>query len=150
MAVLGVRCWSDRFSYVVVSGDLTSVTLIDAKHIALPVNLGRGAQLASFRRDISDLLSQHTLDHAFFRAPEPISPSKDIHRSELEGVLQEACFSSDPSVLIKGRTVSMLKASLKYTGPANNVFSLFVRPEFKGLAKVKFADAAVTALSGLV
>jgi len=150
-AVLGVRCWSESFAYVVVSGSRTAPLLVAAAHVLLPVNDNRGAQLASFRSDIYDVITSHCVSMVYFRRTEAIAKTKDQDRAQLEGVLQELCYSHDPSVPVAGRTVAQLKSALKFAGKANSVFELFDQPMFRNarLAKGKFQEAATTALSGL-
>lgn len=150
-AILGVRCWSDSFAYVVLGGSQHAPRVLAATYVPLPVSDLRPAQLASFRKDIHDILSAHGVTQAYFRKTEGNSKTKDQGRAELEGVLQEACFSHTPSVSVDGRLKAQLKKALQYSGRAADVFQLFNQPVFvkARLAKTHFDEAAVTALSGL-
>lgn len=145
--VMGLKCWGDRFSFVVLSGSLDKILLIRAKHVKLPAASSRPAQLAAFRQDIYDLLTQLKIESVCFRAQEAIAQKKSLTRAELEGVLQEACESLKPSVPVAGRTVIQFKSILHYTGKANEVFTLGDREETRSLAKTNFADAIVAAMS---
>lgn len=146
---MGVRCWGDRYTYVVVSGTAENPVLVASKHVRLPVNGTRPKQLSEFRQDVYDILTQHHVTSVCFRSQETISPKKSIVRAELEGVLQETCFSHKPSVSIIGRTVKQLKSVLHFAGQADKVVQLSNRPEFSSLAKTNCADAIVAALSAL-
>lgn len=147
--ILGLRCWADAFGYAVVSGTQSAPNLIVAKHVALPAGAIRAEQLASFRDDIFAILSNYSIAKTYFRATETIARTKTLSRAELEGVLQEACYSHDPRIPIEKRIVSQLKKALGYNGSASSVFSLFDIPAFEGLSKVHLSEAAVTALAGL-
>jgi hypothetical protein len=146
-AAIGVRCWGDRFSYVVLSGLRDKPIVVVARHVTLPVNEDRPAQLSAFRRDIYDILSEFKIASACFKSPEPIAKTKSLQRAELEGVLQETCFSHVPSVPIIGRTVKQLKSVLEFQGSASDVFALSERAEFAKLAKGKYSEAIVVAIS---
>ena len=146
---LGVRCWPDKFAYVVLTGSVDKPVLVGSGHVRLPVNESRAAQLGEFRRDVYDILSQYVVSTACFRAQEVIARTKSILRAELEGVFQETCYSHKPRVAIVGRTVKQFKRVLRYSGTASTVFSLSVRSEFSTLGKINFSEALVAAMSAL-
>jgi hypothetical protein len=148
--VMGVRCWADRFAYVILAGTAEDATLIASDHVFLPVNQKRPAQLSEFRKDMYDIISQYAVQSVCFRSQEPIARKKSLPRSELEGVLQEMCSSHSPSVIVVGRTVKQLKSILKYGGRATNIFELADAPRFSDLGKTNFSEAIVTALAALV
>jgi hypothetical protein len=147
--VMGVRCWADRFAYVILEGTAEHPTLVASDHVLLPVNHERAAQLSEFRKDLYDIVSQYAVKSACFRSQEPIAKKKSLPRSELEGVLQEMCYSHTPRVMVVGRTVKQLKSILKYQGQANRIFELSEDPHFSDLAKTNFSEAIVAALAGL-
>lgn len=147
--VLGVRCCSEAFAYVVLAGTQTAPKLLAKNYIPLPVGEGRGGKLASFRSDIYDLLSAHGITDVYFRRMEGNAKTRDAGRAEVEGVLQEVCYSHDPRVHIEGRLKAGLKKALNFAGRQADVFQLFNRPIFAGLPKTKYEEAAVVALSGL-
>lgn len=149
--VVGVKCWSDRYAYVVLSGTSENPNLVKADHVPLPVNESRGAQLATFRSDVLALLTKLGATKAVFKIAENISNS-DTDRAEVEGVFQEACFSHDPSVEAEGLLKLQIKKRLDFDGKAKDVFTMFQERKnlFVGLGKTKYEEAAVTALAGLV
>jgi hypothetical protein len=149
--VVGVRCWSDRYAYVVLSGTSVWPKLVKHGHVQLPVNESRAAQLATFRSDVLALLTKHEVTKAVFKTAEKISKNSDTARAEVEGVLQEACFSHEPSVEVKSQVKSQIKKALDFDGKAGEVFTLFQKRDklFDGLGKTKFDEAAITALAGL-
>jgi len=148
--VMGIRCWGDRFTYVVLSGTIEEPRPKSCELVRLAVNDARPAQLAGFRQDVYDVLTQQGVLFVCFRSPEPIARAKSLPRAEIEGILQEVCHSHSPRVRIVGRTVKQLKSVLNFQGPASNVFRLSERSEFLHLGKTNYAEAIVAALSALV
>jgi hypothetical protein len=147
---MGVRCWGDRYAYVVLSGSKETPVLVASKHVRLLVNANRGEQLSGFRQDLYDILTQHQVEAACFKCHEPIAQTKSVPRGELEGVLQETCFSHRPSVPVLGRTFKQLKSVLQFGGAANHVVQAADCSEFSKLGKTNFAEAIVAALASLV
>ena len=150
--VIGIRCWSNRHAYVVLSGTLDRPKLIKADYVTLPVNESRGAQLATFRNDMQALLTKYEVSKTVFKTAEGNSKSSDMERAEVEGVLQEACFSHTPRVEVKSLVKSQIKKLLSYDGKASEVFKIFQEHQklFAGYGKTNYDEAAVTALAGLV
>jgi hypothetical protein len=145
--VLGIRCWSDRYAYVVLSGDADHPTLKSSKNVSLPVNEERASQLSTFRRDIMGLLAHHGVKSAVFRSAEGNAQSMDSGRAEVEGVFQEACFSNSPSVPVRGLVKTQVRKLLQYEGRVKDVFTFFGQTPFTNLAKSHFAEAVVIALA---
>jgi hypothetical protein len=133
--VVGVRCWSDRYAYPVLSGTSDQPKLVKHGHVQLPVNESRAAQLAAFRTDVLALLTKHEVTKAVFKTAERISKNSDTERAE-----------------VKSQVKSQIKKALDFDGKGGEVFTLFQKREklFDGLGKTKFDEAAITALAGLV
>jgi hypothetical protein len=136
---------------VVLSGTPGQPKRIASDNVKLPVNESRGAQLATFRKDMQALLTKHHVTKAAFKTAEGNTRSGDMERSEVEGVFQEACFSNEPSVEADSMVKSQLRKALSYEGKAKDVFAVFEEHDslFEGLGKTKYDEAAVTALAGL-
>jgi len=147
-SVLGIRCWKDRYSYVIATGTRTAFTTA-VGHVPLPVNDERGAQLSKFRQDIIDLLTQHNVVTCFYRQLENNAQKVDARRAELEGVFQEACHSHEPSVRAVGKTLQQLKSACEFDGKSTAVLTLFKLPQFAKLQKGYFEEAAVVAFAAL-
>ena len=145
--VIGIRCWSDHYAYVIMSGDASKPKLVASKNVPLPINEERGSQLSTFRRDIMGLLAQHDVKKAVFRSVEGNAKSMDAGRTEVEGVFQEACFSHVPTVPVRGLVKTQVKKLLHYDGRAKDVFTFFEQTSFTDLAKTHFAEAVVITLA---
>ncbi len=148
MIALGIRCWKDKFSFVLVSGTQKNPKLILSNHLKLPTNLSRPEQLVWFKREIKELLDTNDIDCVIFKATETISRSKDPQRGELEGVLQETVFSHPKNTTIQGRIKKQLFSKTN-ARKARYLGELLEMPIFTGLSKTKYEDASIAALSGL-
>jgi len=148
MKSIGFRCWKDKFSYVIVEGTQKDPVKIIENHLKLPPSQSRPEQLAWFKREIKEILDTNYLDFAIFKATETISRSKDPKRGELEGILQETVFSHEKPTIIEGRIKSQLNSKTN-SRKAKYLGELMVIDAFKGLSKLKYEDACVSALSGL-
>lgn len=148
MISLGIRCWKDKFSYVIVEGTQNSPKRIAENHLKLPVSMSRPEQLAWFKKEIKELLDTRDVDCAIFKATETISRSKDPLRGELEGVLQETIYSHDKPTTIEGRIKTQLNSKTN-ARKAKYLGELLELEAFDDLPKSKYEDACVAALSGL-
>lgn len=148
MKSLGIRCWKDKFSYVLLEGTQENPVRLLENHLSLPRQGSRPEKLAWFRREIKELMDTNDIDSATFKATETISRSKDPLRGELEGILQETIHSHTKPTTVQGKIKKQLNSSTnarkaKYLGELLDVDA------FEGLAKNKYEDAFVAALSGL-
>lgn len=148
MKSLGIRCWNDKFSYVILTGTQEEPEEVESNQLNLPNNRSRPQQLAWLRKEIHELLDKHEISIGCFKATEPISRSKDPKRGELEGVVQEAGISHDSQIIIEPRIKSQLNSKTnarktKYLGELLEIEGL------NHLNKTKFEDAIISALSGL-
>jgi hypothetical protein len=148
MKSIGIRCWKDKFSYVIIEGTQDNPTKIAENHLKLPPNLSRPEQLVWFKKEVKEILDTRDIDIAIFKATETISRSKDTLRGELEGVLQETIFSHPKSTTIEGRIKTQLNSKTN-ARKAKYLGELLVLDAFKDLAKSKYEDACIAALSGL-
>ena len=94
------------------------------------------------------IMDINDLDIAIFKATEPISKSKDPHRGELEGILQETIFSHKKPTQVEGRIKTQLNSKTN-SRKAKYLGELLEHSVFNNLSKVNYEDACVAALSGL-
>ena len=148
MKSIGIRCWKDKFSYVIIEGTQDNPTRIAENHLKLPQNLSRPEQLVWFKKEIKEILDTKYIDCAIFKSTEIISRSKDPLRGELEGVLQETIFSHPKQTTVEGRIKTQLNSKTN-ARKAKYLGELLELEAFKDLSKSKYEDACVAALSGL-
>lgn len=148
MKVIGIRCWKDKFSYVIMEGTQDNPIMITFNHLALPSQMKRPEQLAWFRKEIKEILDVNDINIFIFKSTEPVSKTKDIGRGELEGVLQETVFSHSKPTQIEGRIKKQLHSKTN-ARKAKYLGELLELDAFKDLPKTKYEDACVAGLSGL-
>lgn len=148
MKSIGFRCWKDKFSFVILNGEQEAPNLISHNHLKLPELGSRAEQLSWLRKEIIEIIDTNEIDTAIFKASEPISRKKDPKRGEVEGILQEAIFSHEKNINIESRIKSQLNAKTN-ARKAKYLGELLVLDAFKGLAKLKYEDACIAALSEL-
>ena len=148
MNSMGIRCWKDKFSYVIVEGTQKNPIRITENHLKLPTSLSRPEQLAWFKKEIKEILDTRDIDCAIFKATETISRTKDPLRGELEGVLQETVFSHNKQTTVEGRIKKQLNSKTN-ARKAKYLGELLELDAFCDLPKTKYEDACVAALSGL-
>ena len=129
MKSIGIRCWKDKFSYVVLEGTQEEPTRLLENHLSLPQKLSRPEQLVWFKREIKELMDTNDIDCAIFKATETISRTKDP--TTVAGKIKTQI----------NKDTNARKA--KYVG------ELIVSDAFDGLAKGKYEEAFIAALSGL-
>lgn len=148
MKSLGIRCWKDKFSYVIIEGTQEDPKRITENHLKLPTKMSRPEQLAWFKKEVKEILDTRNIDCAIFKANDTISRSKDPLRGELEGVLQEAIFSHTKPTTIEGRIKTQLNSKTN-ARKAKYLGELLELDCFSDLSKTKYEDACIAALSGL-
>ncbi len=98
MRVLGLRCTKDDIRWAVVEGDVRDTAqVVERDHAAVPNGLDRGAQLAWVRQEVLALLGRVQPDAVALRVNETGGQGISLGRSEVDGVVQEACASAQVS-----------------------------------------------------
>lgn len=150
MKSIGFRCWKDRFAFVVLEGTQEAPTLVAKELRRSPQNVSRPEFLAWVRRNVYEILTAHLPDAVSFRAHEPVSRMKDLHRAEVEGVLQEAAYGHSPSHLTLSRVKIQIKKDIvTFDRPARYLGYALVDANLADLKSVNFEDAALVAVCGL-
>jgi len=153
---LGIRCFEDRFSFVVFSGSSSSPKVVTMEELKFPASADRAEGLQWMRRQVQSMLDTHEPAHLGFKAAESMraAPTKvrknaEAYRSELEGVLQEAAISHK-SQLIAVRWVNVqLKGALGVESKLK-LEAAFTTPPLSGIkVPVKYREAALVALAQL-
>jgi hypothetical protein len=141
---VGFRCFKDAIAYVVVDGDLEAPILVEQHHTRLPTG-SRGSQLVWVRMEVQEIIERAQPTAVAFKATEPVSRTRDLARSEVEGVLQEAVGSVGLEPL--RRVKSQIRADLHFERSARYLESL-LDGDF-GSIPANRREAALAALSAL-
>ena len=149
MSVMGLRCFNEGFSCVVLQGNQQSPQLIMNDKYTFPVNLSWGGKLAWLRKQVFELLEQHEITAVGMKSIEPIVRQKPSKRLEVEGVIKEAVHVSlgcDCTPRIK----SQLKRDIAdFTQTARYLGSVLTSRGLSLLNNDSFRDAALAAIAEL-
>ncbi len=149
MPVIGLRCFTNGFSCVVLQGTQQSPQLIMNDRYSFPVNLSWGGQLAWLRTQLFELFRQHNITAAGIKSIESNARQKPQKRFEAEGVAQEAAH-----VLLGCDCTPRVKSQLRrdiagFTQAARYVGSILMERGLSELKNDSFRDAALVAIAVL-
>lgn len=149
MPVIGLRCYTEGFSWVVLQGTQQSPQRIANERFSFPVNCSRGAKLAWLRKQIFELLRQHEITAAGIKTIESNARQKPPKRFEVEGVVQEAVHAL-LSCDCKPRIMSQLRRDIAdFDRAAKYLGSVLTERGLSELNNENFKDAALAAIAEL-
>jgi len=150
MQYLGLRCWPDHFTYVVVQGTVSAPVPITSGSVKIPADADRPAFLNWISTEVRTLIKRHTPTHCSYKAIEPAAQKNSslLRRSQVEGVVQAVVYESGCR-RIASYTKQQIKSRLGFEGAAKDVANaLDAGPlrEFSGTACEESALAAWASL----
>ncbi|UTW50524.1 hypothetical protein KFF05_11210 [bacterium SCSIO 12827] len=149
MAILGFRCWGDRYCYVLLEGTKSGPEVIDFGHCSAPKNYTRPEELAWLREEIRGLVNKHKFQAVVFKAAEPAAQRKDLGRSEFEGVMQEAFHSFAIGKNLDRKVKRQLLSSLGLKGKVDQLEPVLSGNGLEAMNKPNFKEAALVAYCSL-
>jgi hypothetical protein len=143
---LGIRCWPDRFAFVVLGGSATQPELIEHGIRKFPADLSRAGFLSWISNEIKGILGRRRINASAFKQIEPKAQKNTslLHRAEVEGVIQAVLYESgcrEVSGLIK----SQLKSALRFDGSAKEVSGALLGSPLEELFGEDAEEAALAA-----
>ena len=93
MITLGIRAKPDSLTFAIYDSELLDV--INVEKVKIPKALSIPESLKYLRNTILDILREYGVEKAGIRVTESNSQSLNIHRIQIEGVIQEAFASSN-------------------------------------------------------
>ncbi len=146
MSFLGVRCFPEALSYVVVDGALAAMVLVEHDHCRMPQH-SRPAQLVWLRNEVREIIQRTHVQAVAFKVAESNAQMRDLGRAEAEGVLQEAVQSLGIEPVRRVKT--QIKADLDFPEQARYIGNVLANyPALAGLPGNR-REAALVALSAL-
>jgi len=137
----------DRFTFVVLTGSQDEPEIIEYNHIKIPQQNSRAEQLYWFKKEVHGILDKHSVVSGCFKATEPISKTKDLHRAEVEGVLQIAGISHPQKTIIESRIKSQLNKNTN--ARKAKYLDELLEGDLNKLKGANYNEACLAALSGL-
>jgi alpha-mannosidase len=105
MHCLGIRTKPSEFIFAVYDSDIN--TLVNVEKVKIPKALQAPEALKYVRNTILDILREYKITMAGIRVTESNSQYLNIHRIEIEGVIQEAFASSSLASYYVGQISSL-------------------------------------------
>lgn len=93
MITLGIRAKPDSVTFAIYDSEVLNV--INVEKVKIPKALSIPESLKYLRNTILDILREYGVEKAGIRVTESNSQSLNIHRIQIEGVIQEAFASSN-------------------------------------------------------
>ena len=148
MLVIGLRCWKDSFSYVVLTGTQQSPNVVEKACCDFPANETWCGKLHWLREEIHEILERHPVDSAVVKVCEPNARSETL-RTEAEGVAKEAVYSKQ-NVDCEKRTKRQIRSRISgFDRAARYVLNALDAHGLQALNNSSFKEAAVAALAEL-
>lgn len=94
MSVIGFRCFTDAFSFVVLGETQQNPSIIAHEKILFPIDYSWGEKMNWLRKQVIELLRKYNISSASIKMIEPTARTKKIERAQAEGVVLEAAFST--------------------------------------------------------
>ncbi len=145
---LGIRCWPDKFSFVVLEGSPSHPKLIEHDVRNFPTDLSRAGFLNWISHEVKGILLRRQVNEFAYKQIEPTARKNNslMRRAEVEGVIQAVVYESG-SHKISGLTKQQLKAKLHFEGPAGEVAKALLLGPLKELFGTEAEEAALVALA---
>jgi hypothetical protein len=149
--ILGLRCWPEKFSFVLIDGDPKSCRTIKSGVKKFPTDLTRPGFLNWISKELKGLLANHDVRTAVYKQQE-FSPQANrgaiARRAEVEGVVQAVLYESgcqDVDDLLK----KQVKKMTDYSGSAADVLEVLSTTPLKDHIGAETEEAALVAFAVL-
>lgn len=153
MRSIGFRVKPGSIAFVVLEGTRTHPVQIAGEERKLPKTGGWSTRLGWVRKEVQEVVHQFSPDTAAFRAREATAKATGKsaeHRMQIEGVLQEAIFSSDQELESIPLVASQIKKALGFSGKAADVASFLNGfPSMGAMNTGKLREACIPAMAAL-
>lgn len=143
---LGIRCWPDKFSFVVLDGSPSDPKLIEHDVRKFPADLTRAGFLNWISGEVKGILSRRRISRAAYKQIEPNARKNTslMKRAEVEGVIQAVLYESGCRD-ISGLTKQQLKSKLRFKESATDIEDALLPSPLRDLYGQDVEEAALTA-----
>jgi Holliday junction resolvasome RuvABC endonuclease subunit len=150
MRYIGLRCWPDRFAYVVLEGDVRAPVVIASDTISIPADDDRPAFLNWISNEVRTILKRYPPSRCSYKAIEPTAfkNSDSLRRAQVEGVVQAVAHGSG-CTQIASFTKQQIKARIGFDGAAKDVAQALKGGPLDELSGADFREAALAAWASL-
>lgn len=143
---LGIRCWPDRFAFVVLDGTAVHPDLVEHGVRKFPTDLSRAGFLSWISNEVKAILARRRINASAYKQIEPKAQKNTslLRRAEVEGVIQAVLYESgcrDVTALIK----TQLKSALHFDGAAKEISAVLLSGPLEELLGKDEEEAALAA-----
>jgi hypothetical protein len=119
---LGIRCWPDRFAFVVLGGSASRPELIEHGVRKFPTDLSRAGFLSWISNEVKGILGRRRINASAYKQIEPKAQKNTslLRRAEVEGVIQAVLYESGCRS-VTGLIKTQLKSTLHFEGSAKEI-----------------------------
>jgi hypothetical protein len=147
--ILGLRCWAEKFAFVLIEGDVSSCQTIKSGVKKFPTDLSRPGFLNWISKELKGLLANHHVKTAVYKQQE-FSPQANrgaiARRAEVEGVVQAVLYENGCQD-IEGLLKKQIKKMTDYTGSAADVLEVLSATPLKDHIGAETEEAALVAFA---
>lgn len=154
MITIGIRATPKKVYYSIVDGkDIDDFDIISNDSLVIPIALDIPRSLSYIRTNFLSILKEYNVEYAGIRVLEGNSPTKDMFRMNLEGVLQEMLAYSEVKKYYLGR-LSTFGMHLGYTSTAVKDFidkknDILDIPDWNTIKDKEQREGLITAIAAL-
>lgn len=149
MAVIGIRCFPEGFSFVVLKGTQENPEVVSFDRYNFPKDMEWGAKLNWLKTQIEEILRQHNINEVAMKRIEPSAQKKPLNRLEVEGVVKETVFSL-LGCECKAKLNSQIKRDINgFTQRARYLERVLESRGLNELNNPNYKDATLVAISEL-
>lgn len=124
--ILGLRCWAEKFAFVLIDGDVSSCHTIKSGVKKFPADLSRPGFLNWISKELKALLTNHDVKTAVYKQQEfsqQANRAAIARRAEVEGVVQAVLYENGCQD-VDGLLKKQLKKMTDYSGSAADVIEV--------------------------
>ena len=150
MMVIGYRSFPNGFSIVLLEGTQAEPKYIHSDRFTIPKSIDWPGSLSWVRKQISEIHAQYKVKAVCLKTIEPMAMKKSKERLQMEGVIQEYCFT-ELGKSASSKIKSQLKRDIKdFNEPARYLEKIISEKDHLDLLNhANYQDAALAAISVL-
>ncbi len=149
--ILGLRCWPEKFAFVILDGDMSSCRTVKSGVKKFPTDLSRPGFLNWISKELKGLLANNDVKSAVYKEQE-FSPQANrgliARRAEVEGVVQAVLYENGCQD-IDGLRKKQLKKMTNYSGSAGDVAEVLSTTPLRDHLGTECEEAALVAFATL-
>jgi Holliday junction resolvasome RuvABC endonuclease subunit len=150
MDYIGLRCWADQFTYVVLQGSVTAPVPVTSGTVKIPADSDRPAFLNWISKEIRAIVKRHAPIRCSYKAIEPSARKNSplLRRSQVEGVVQ-AVVHELGCKQIDSYTKQQIKARIGFGGSAKDVAEALDGSSLQEFGGTDYEESALAAWASL-